>query len=920
MVRYYWQNSSPLVFVFDNNGADQYTELWSLGKSGSTYDSILTINYEIGAAAACADPGVARSVGSPSLTTRRPCHGSTTRRTATPRPLPRSNSMTLAGSPSAHRGRWPGRRHRSTCRLRCSRGTTYRWAVRTSNSYGQSLYCAQQSFVVKANPVVTIGATRKMVFSNSAPRLVVEWTTDQPQSQYRVTATGGYSSGIKPGGDQSFTLDTLALVSGTPITVTVEVWNNDTPVLTGSASRAFTPRYGLTTHKKTLLAVPTNWQTPQQAPASQPAGSELVIEYGSSAGAGDAAPTSWLRTLSSVPFTQFLHWRAWFIPSATEGPTLDYLNIPYSSVVAVVDKWKSFGAGSMQPPWYIDPGEYVYGTRSVAVACNGAANYLVSETIKLRAGRSYIISGLMKSDGNSGARYQLFTPGGIGLSNNNGETIETPPIRETRAWHQADQRDVRRYRSPVYEATGDIDVQVWCRVDGASGTKAWFDAVKLEESSVATVWGPGEVGATVVDAGGVQIDGQKGGVLRYRGTTGGVRDVVEGGANGLLFGGDTPLFSPAAGYLQIDKGGGEVLRIGNDAEIFDVDIADALGIRSATNVNAGELRFGGSKSVYARRDPTRGDGWLQIGPHVAVEGVFSISGERMAIGSNAFPAGPWAGVSYYRTDLAMWFIFDGTRWMSQPFLWQVPIRETAAALAGIAATTAAIHRGKVMPGVGLLPGITDIWLESIEFVYLIAGGTALSGSHRWDIFLDKLPVSGGGTGIYSFNVNSGTVSVWRRQTAVLNALLGAGFFQFQRDADQGRHARQLRGRWSHHHLSLRRRLEERDMSMNEVIIVVLAAVALLLGLVDQFRAHGESSTHWSIIALRRRHPVADAGTVNLNVHEAALWAIIAICFVLIGAILTPGTVGIDERGAILAAIAAVLLAVGWRLKRRGDGE
>jgi uncharacterized membrane protein len=58
----------------------------------------------------------------------------------------------------------------------------------------------------------------------------------------------------------------------------------------------------------------------------------------------------------------------------------------------------------------------------------------------------------------------------------------------------------------------------------------------------------------------------------------------------------------------------------------------------------------------------------------------------------------------------------------------------------------------------------------------------------------------------------------------------------------------------------------------------------------------------------------------LSPHEAALWAIIAICFVLIGAILTPGTVGIDERGAILAAIAAVLLAVGWRLRRRGDGE
>jgi len=58
--------------------------------------------------------------------------------------------------------------------------------------------------------------------------------------------------------------------------------------------------------------------------------------------------------------------------------------------------------------------------------------------------------------------------------------------------------------------------------------------------------------------------------------------------------------------------------------------------------------------------------------------------------------------------------------------------------------------------------------------------------------------------------------------------------------------------------------------------------------------------------------------MNLDPHEAALWAIIAICLVLIGAILTPGSVGINERGALLGAIAAVLLAVGWRIRRRGD--
>jgi hypothetical protein len=36
---------------------------------------------------------------------------------------------------------------------------------------------------------------------------------------------------------------------------------------------------------------------------------------------------------------------------------------------------------------------------------------------------------------------------------------------------------------------------------------------------------------------------------------------------------------------------------------------------------------------------------------------------------------------------------------------------------------------------------------------------------------------------------------------------------------------------------------------------------------------------------------------------------------LVGAILTPGQVGVNERGAVLAAIAGILFAVGLRLRR-----
>jgi transposase len=58
---------------------------------------------------------------------------------------------------------------------------------------------------------------------------------------------------------------------------------------------------------------------------------------------------------------------------------------------------------------------------------------------------------------------------------------------------------------------------------------------------------------------------------------------------------------------------------------------------------------------------------------------------------------------------------------------------------------------------------------------------------------------------------------------------------------------------------------------------------------------------------------------RLDPAAAAQYALIAICLVLVGALLTPGQVGVNERGAILAAIATVLFAIAWR-GRRGDAE
>jgi hypothetical protein len=60
--------------------------------------------------------------------------------------------------------------------------------------------------------------------------------------------------------------------------------------------------------------------------------------------------------------------------------------------------------------------------------------------------------------------------------------------------------------------------------------------------------------------------------------------------------------------------------------------------------------------------------------------------------------------------------------------------------------------------------------------------------------------------------------------------------------------------------------------------------------------------------------------MRLDPHEAALWCIVAISLVLIGALLTPGSLSIEQRGPVLAGIVTVLLAIGWRVRRRPGGD
>jgi hypothetical protein len=552
LVEYYRaQGAAAIVLILDNVGSGDYSEFWSRHKSG--YDISLVLDYE--------DDTVpdAPTLGTPTagstVTSQYPTFTWTHN---DPQGDPQTSAeirvwqsgvqqgATQVVSGSANYIGWPNA---------LTRGGYYQWDVRTRDALGWGPWTGQRSFTVKALPVVTIENVRYMEFNNGAPRLRVKWSVSGgTQKKYRVQATG-FDTGWLTSTNPSHLLHTLALTNGTAVSITVSVETTD--VLQGSASRSFTPRWGLTTHRHNLGAVPTGWGSPTLVQVV-PSGASLVVEYGSNTSAA-GAPTAWYSALSSVPKAQYLYWRAWFIPSATAGPTLDRIAIPASFVAESVDHWFLLGGAAIAPPskWSIDTGEYVYGTRSMTKEGDGVLSAVFSKRIPVRTGRSYILTGLMRSTGNSGARFTLAdADSGLVMTMpgaNEGDPdilIQSDLMDATKEWYEPDALDVYRYKTPIWVAPTDMEVVVRLHASGPVGTQSWWDGLKLEESTVATPWGPNAIGAVSLDAGGVQVDGTKGGVFRLRGSAGGVRDVIELAGNGLIFGNNVNLYNSAQDILR----------------------------------------------------------------------------------------------------------------------------------------------------------------------------------------------------------------------------------------------------------------------------------------------------------------------------------------------------------------------------------
>jgi hypothetical protein len=440
-----------------------------------------------------------------------------------------------------------------------ARGGTYYFRAQAADVSVWGGWSTTFSFKVASYPSLTVsepsasGRLARIQYDAGSgwgsPRMVVNWGMACPdggtQASWRVEvfndSAGALGTSFNDSGTvgdtQSARIVPANLIEGNyyHVRVTATCSHGLTTVTGPYRVRA---RWGVVTHRFDMTTPPGSLAL-TTLDATDGAQGKVVVEYMTTTG---AAPTTWASTIAGAGLNQFFYYRTWLLvwgASPAVSPTLNQLKITYSTAVITPDKW------TLQDPANAagDVGTYVYGTQSLRMKGKGSVHNAYQQ-IPVVPNTLYILSARIQTQGNPVASVAFSTgptSGGVGIGTPN--QAADIPFEDPRS----------RLASTVWNSGANTSIYIRCLVSGAVGTTAWFDAIKVEASSVVTPWSPGYIAdAVVLDAGGMQIDGSSGGIFRLKGTAGGARDIVELGAQGLVLGGDTALTAPSDGVLAVD--------------------------------------------------------------------------------------------------------------------------------------------------------------------------------------------------------------------------------------------------------------------------------------------------------------------------------------------------------------------------------
>jgi hypothetical protein len=200
------------------------------------------------------------------------------------------------------------------------------------------------------------------------------------------------------------------------------------------------------------------------------------------------------------------------------------------------------------------------------------------------------------------------------------------------------------------------------------------------------------------------------------------------------------------------------------AGALKLQVTDALTARYLTDYNSSGAADGGG-TAFPASTPAE----IRSAP-AAGSGGWSFKGSGvMNMGGTAFPGSPATNDQYYRTDLGMWFYWNGTRWLT------VNLYECNGVVTPTAATAPLSATG-TWQMIAPAAGVYDLWQDDFQCSFIVIGGTALSASHKWVITLIKQPAA---TTIATVNINSGALNVWRTSGQIsIAALLGTSNFEY----------------------------------------------------------------------------------------------------------------------------------------------
>jgi hypothetical protein len=146
--------------------------------------------------------------------------------------------------------------------------------------------------------------------------------------------------------------------------------------------------------------------------------------------------------------------------------------------------------------------------------------------------------------------------------------------------------------------------------------------------------------------------------------------------------------------------------------------------------------------------------------HINANDILEAVEQRVGLSGSSFPGSPSSGQFFHHTTRRLDYFYDGTRWLSTK-LDTLPI--------GYSSTTIPLSgTGSITHHVTLPYSNTyELWLEDIRASFIVNGGTALSGSHKW--VCDVTKIQGGTSSIIAtITIDSGASDTWR-ESGTINA-------------------------------------------------------------------------------------------------------------------------------------------------------